>query len=613
MKTLRIAGLAGLASLGAHAQFAAPLAVQQSVDPVVVTASRGTNPATTMRDAVVITREDLDAAGPLSLAEVLQRRAGIELRATGGPGQPQTLFIRGAGTAQTLVLVDGMRLGSATVGTTSIEHIPLEMIERIEVVKGPMSSLYGPEAIGGVVQIFTRGKGVPHFFVTTSYGTDSDKRISAGISTADDVNKLTLSAGVRSVDARSATNPRNFFYNADRDPYDNAFFNLRASHRLWQGETLELEAFTTRSRTHFDNGPGDANERNDQAISGVKVSSSTEFTPGWTSKLTLGQGRDRLAIRAEFPNSIETRQDQATWLNEFKTPRGSIVAGLETLRQEVVSDDTANPFTQTRRDINSGFVGATEVWDGHRFEASARRDEDDQFGSRNTGSVSYGWDWPSVARLSGTYAKGFRAPTFFDLYGPSFEGFYVPNPNLQPEHSKSYEITLRSDPAAAAQWRLTAFDHRFENLIVYSFEQSTVLNVASARVRGLEAALEWRVWETRVRAALTAQRPRDDATGKRLQGRAQRYGTLDATRDFGSWTAGIGLLASADRFDSTNESPESRLGGYAVVDARLRYAIDKRWSVELTATNLFDRRYESAVGYDAPRRAVMLALRFESF
>ena len=609
MKTLHIAGLAGLASLGAHAQVA-PLELQQSLDAIVVSASRGLNPMTTLREAVVITREDLDAAGPLSLGEVLQRRAGIELRATGGAGQPQTLFIRGAGTAQTLVLVDGMRVGSATVGTTSIEHIPLEMIERIEVVKGPMSSLYGPEAIGGVVQIFTRGKSVPHFFAATSIGSDSDRRISAGIATADETSKFSIAAGARSVDARSATNPRSFFYNPDRDPYENAFFNLRASHRLWQGETLELEAFITRSRTHFDNGPGD--DRTDQAISAVKLSSSSEFFPGWMSRFTIGQGRDRLAIRATTPNSIETQQDQASWVNEFATPRGAYVLGLETVRQRVVSDDTANPFTRTSRDTNSAFIGVNESLAGQRVEASARRDDDDQFGTRTTGSLSYGLDWPKVLRISGTYARGFRAPTFFDLYGPTFEG-YTPNPALEPERSKSYELAVKSDPAAALQWRLTAFDHRFDNLIVYSFVEATVKNVAKARARGVEAELEGRFFEARIRAALTVQRPRDDTTGLRLQGRAQRYASLDATRGFGSWTAGVSLLASGARFDSTNEAPASRLGGYAVLDARLRYAIDKRWSVELTVANLADRKYESAVGYDAPRRTAMLSLRFESF
>jgi vitamin B12 transporter len=109
------------------------------------------------------------------------------------------------------------------------------------------------------------------------------------------------------------------------------------------------------------------------------------------------------------------------------------------------------------------------------------------------------------------------------------------------------------------------------------------------------------------------QRPRDETTGLRLQGRAQSYGSIDATRNFGQWTAGLTVLASGERFDSTNEAAASRLGGYAVVDARLRYAFDKRWSAELSATNIGDRHYESAVGYDAPRRSVMLSVRFEAY
>ena len=195
MKQMPIAGLFSLAALGAQAQVAPFVSVSRSFEPVVVTASRALTADTTLRDATVITRDDLDASGALSLAEVLQRRAGVEVRATGGPGQPQGLFIRGAGTAQTLVLIDGMRAGSATVGTTSIENIPIEMIERIEVVKGPMSSLYGSEAMGGVVQIFTRGKAVPHLFASSSYGSDNDRRAAAGITTVEGGTSVSLSLG----------------------------------------------------------------------------------------------------------------------------------------------------------------------------------------------------------------------------------------------------------------------------------------------------------------------------------------------------------------------------------------------------------------------------------
>ncbi len=140
-----------------------------------------------------------------------------------------------------------------------------------------------------------------------------------------------------------------------------------------------------------------------------------------------------------------------------------------------------------------------------------------------------------------------------------------------------------------------------------------MLNVARGRVRGIEASLEGEWRGTRLRAALTAQRPRDEDTGKRLQGRAERLGSLQLSRRFGSWTATVGAVGSGSRFDSTDESPASRLPGYAVVDARLRYAIGKQWAVEVAAANLGDRRYEGAVGYDAPRRSVLLSVKFEAF
>jgi vitamin B12 transporter len=611
MKSVTIAGLASLASLGVQAQTQDLPTLQHSLDPVVVTATRALSPASTLRDAIVITREDLEAAGPLSLAEVLQRRAGLEFRATGGPGQPQTLFIRGAGGAQTLVLVDGLRVGSATVGTTSIENIPLEMIERVEVVKGPLSSLYGPEAMGGVIQIFTRGKGVPHLFASAAYGSEKDRRASAGLTTVDGGTSLSIATGVRAIDAASATNPRAFGFNPDRDPYSNAFATVSASQKLWTGETLALEAFTSRGRTHFDAGPA-TDDRNDQTISGAKLTSSANFAEWWSSRISIGQGRDRLVISGSFPSAIETRQDQASWIHEFTIPLGNVIAGAETVRQKVSSDDSTQ-FTRNKRDTNSAFVGLNESFAGQRLEASVRRDEDPQFGKRNTGSASYGVEYPGLARLSATYARGFRVPTFFDLYG-TFPG-YTPNPTLQPERSKTFEYTAKSDAKAALQWRVTAFDNRFENLLVFTFDgfAGRVINAARARSRGVETAFEAEWLAARWRASFTAQRPRDEDTGKRLQGRSDRYGTIDVSRAFGNWTAGLALVASGPRYDSTNEASDSRLPGYALVDARLRYALAKGWTAELAATNLGDVKRERAVGYDAPRRQLLLSLRFDAF
>jgi vitamin B12 transporter len=600
------AGLLGVVGLAAQAQVPPNLPVSRTLDPVVVTATRALSPQTTLRDATVITREELDAAGPLSLGELLERYAGVELRATGGPGQPQGLFIRGAGTAQTLVLVDGMRVGSATIGSTAIEHIPLELIERIEIVKGPLSSLWGSEAMGGVVQIFTRGKSVPHLFTNLNLGTDRDRRVAAGITTIEKGTAAVLTMGYREVDAPSATTDRvPFCHDPDRDPYDNAYANLRVAHRLWQGENIVFETFGSRGRTRFD-GCG-TDDRNEQVIAGARLTSSAAFARDWLSRLAIAEGLDRLEIFGGFPDRFETRQDQVSWINEVTLPLGTLVGGLETVRQRVES--AATPFAQNERKTDSLFVAVTETWREQRLEASWRRDDDDAFGKRDTGSVGAGIDLGGY-RLAATYGRGFRAPTFYDLYGPTSD-FYQPNPNLKPERNVSTEVSLKSPANARVAWRVTAYDNQIEDLIAYVFP--TVVNVNQARIRGVEANAETTQWNIRWRGALTLQRPENDVTGARLQGRAESFGSLTASRTWGNWTAWATLHASGDRYDSPNEDPASRLGGYATVDARLVYKWPRQWAVELAAVNLTDKRYETSVGYEGTRRGVMLSVRFEAF
>ena len=609
MKPLPIAGLAGLAALGAQAQ-ALPANPARPTEPIVVTANRGLIPMPTLRDTVVITRDDIEAAGALSLGELLERRAGVELRATGGPGQPQGIFIRGAGSSHTLFLVDGLRIGSATVGTTSIENIPLELIERVEVVKGPLSSLYGPDALGGVVQVFTRGRDVPHLFGTAAIGTDSDARLSGGFATVDGATRVAIAAGARKVDAPSATTERvPFCHDPDDDPYENAFANLRASHRMWQGELITLEAFYSRGRAEFDGcgSPGAPKDRNDQTLAGARFSSSSQLTRDWVTRFTAGQGRDKLEVQGAFPSRFETRQNQFSWINDVAIPGGTFLAGWEMLQQKVQADAA---FATNERETQSLFTSINQSWGGQRLEASYRWDDDDSFGQHNTGSVGYGLDWAGVGVLSATFARGFRAPTFFDLYGPASD-FYQPNPDLRPERNDSREISLAGLPIAGVRWKLTAFDNEIEDLI--TFVPPTVLNVKRARIRGVEVALDGEAWGWRWSAAVTGQRPRDEDTGYRLQGRAETFGTVQASRRFGAWTAGLAFRGSGDRFDSTNEAPASRLGGYGVVDARVAYRVDKFWRVEVAASNLFDRKYETSVGYEGRRRGVLLSVRFDAF
>ena len=610
MNTKPLAGIAAAMALGAHAQQAPTLAFQ-SLDAMVVTATRSPQRAAdALRDVQVITREEIDRAAPASLAELLQREALVELRGTGGAGQPAGLFLRGANAGQTLVLVDGLRVGSATVGTTSIENIPLDLIERIEVVKGPLSSLYGPDAIGGVVQIFTRASATPRLFASGAYGTDSDGRLATGFTAIEGAATVSFAAGGRTVDAPSATNERAYCHDPDRDPYDNAFANLKVVGRLAPGETLAFTGFASRGRADFDGCPDAqgrfANDRNVQMLAGANLVSSMHYQPWWVSRITVGQGRDELEIEGGTVARFETRQDQASWVHEFTLPAGTALAGFEMLRQKVISD---TPFSQTERETKSAWAALSESWQAWRLEASFRRDEDDQFGARDTGALSLGLQWPGLGLVTYTEGRGFRAPTFFDLYAPASD-FYVPNPDLRPEESEGREVSWRSEPMGGWRLRATAFDNRIEDMITYVYP--TMQNVRRARIRGIEAAVEGRAWGLAWRGSMASQDPRDEDTGFMLQGRARRFGRLEASWATGDWTVSGGVTASSERYDSADESPATRLPGYAIADATVRYAIDRSWSMEVVASNLFDHRYEHAVGYDAPRRAVLLNFRFET-
>ena len=618
MKKLPLAGLLGLAALGAKAQ-GVPLKTFSFAEPIVVTATRELAPLTpTLRDTIVITREELEDSGALSLPEVLQRLGNVELRSNGGAGQPVGIFVRGASPTQTLVLIDGLRAGSATAGTTALEHIPLELVERIEIVKGPMSSLYGSDAMGGVIQVFTRGRDVPHLFGSAAYGSNNDRRLSAGVSTIDGNASASLSFGARKVDPPSATNAlAGFFFSSDRDPYENAFVNARAAYKLFTGETVALDAFATRSTTHYDGGSGTQDDRNNETVEGVKLSSSNNFTGAWSSKLAIGTARDKLVYHGSFEGFFETRQDQASWIHEVKTQAGSVVAGYEEVHQQVkpatTTDESGTEFTEYTRDkrrTRSIFASYNEGWQNNRLEANVRRDDIQELGGHNTGSVSYGYTWSPMLRFSLTGGRGFRAPTFNDLYAPAIFGG---NPALKPERSKSKEITLAGQ-LKPLDWRLTAFDTRYDDLILYDADVNQVVNVASARVRGVEAAIELAWLGLKWRGNATFQRPRDEVTGKRLPSRAEQFGSLDVSRDFaGAWNAGIHVTASGARYDSDDEDAATRLAGYAVVDARVRYRWQPHVTVELSATNLADHHYQGALGYDAPRRGVMLNVRFDAF
>lgn len=581
-------------------------AAAASLPSVVVTATRTPRPVgEVIADMRVIDAETIARAGALSFTELLQMHGGVEINSTGGPGQPSGLFLRGTNTAHVLLLVDGMRINSSTAGSNALEHLPLAQIERIEILRGPASSLYGADAIGGVIQVFT--KQGPRTQASLGAGRWGTREASLGLGRTFGATRLSLQAAAQRTKAFSATNEANTFsFNPDDDGYRNVNLGLSAEHDLATGHTLALRALTARGTTHFDNGPG-SDDLNRQRLSTLAVESRNQLTSGWRSLLRLARGADHSRSSGSFAGYFDTDQDQATWQNDLAALGGEIVAGLEA-RREKVSSSTA--YTQTSRDHWALFGGYNARLGDQLVEASLRHDDDSQFGGHGSGKLGWGWHLTPEWRVSASAGTAFKAPSFNDLYFPESFGFHG-NPDLRPERSRSGELAARYD-GSATRAGLVLFENRIRDLIAVDPTFTTVINVNRARIRGLTLDGAWRDGPWRLRGELTHQQAEDAETGKRLVRRAQEFGSASVDYTQGPWRAGVELAASGERFGTLANTEASRMGGYTLVHLSAGWNLTPEWTLSARLNNAFDKHYELAQGYNTPRRNLFVSLAYSA-
>jgi vitamin B12 transporter len=581
--------------------------VYQGSETVVTAGRLEQRLADSLRSVVVVTARDIEASGQLSLAQVLQQYGGVETATSGGIGSATSIFLRGSNSSHALVLVDGVRVGSATLGTTAIENIPLGQIERIEIVSGPASGLYGSDAIGGVIQIFTRsGSRSPGGSVVAGYGTWNTRSLRAQLAGSEGETSYSLAAGYHETDGYNATRPTISFdrYNPDDDGYRNTNVSAKLSHRFGDRHEIGAAVLHSDGRTGFDNGPA-TDDRTEQTLSTVSVFSRNRLAERWESLVRLARGRDDSESVGAFPDRFRTDQDQALWQNTFRLDGQSIVAGLEYLGQKV---DATTAYDANKRTVRSAFAGYVGEFGSHALEANIRRDDNSQFGSPTTGSIAYGFQVAQGARLRAAYGQGFHAPSFNDLYYPGFG-----NPDLKPERSRSGEVGLQVD-RASQRFTATAFDNRIEDLIVFFYDPATQVfgpaNLAKARIRGMELAWDGRIADVRLRAKGTFQDPQSEDTGKQLPRRARQFGSVLASRGFGAWTVGAEVVASSHRFETADEAPASRMAGYAIANLTLSWALARQWQADLRWNNVTDKDYEQVQGYRTPGSNVFLSLRW---
>jgi vitamin B12 transporter len=584
------------------------------LDPIIVTATRIAEPADqALASVTVITREDIERLQPHSVAELLTGLAGISIANTGGLGKVTSVFVRGTEADETLVLIDGIRVGSVSTGTTAYEQLPIDQIERIEIVRGPRSSLYGSDAIGGVIQIFTRqgngGDGNVTPSLSVSGGTYATWSGQGGLSGGNEHAWYSVSvAGVHTNGFPTCRAGAPMFASCPTNPPpgDDGFWDTsgsaRGGYRFDNGLQLSADWLRAYGVTEYAGSFVDSSKVTQQILGGTIRLPAFGI---WTSSITGGQSQDDSNdyLNGVYVERYNTRRNSVSWQNQFSlSSTQQIIAGLDYVQDRLDSD---TPYPVTSHEDTGVFGQYQGSFGPAEFQGSVRYDHDEQFGHHYTGSGAVGYNILPTLKLTASYGTGFEAPTFNDLYFP----FYG-NPDLKPVTSRSFEVGV-SGRVSSLAWSLSGYETHVDDLIAYDAKTFAPANIGRSLIRGLEGTIggSWQAWRSQL--ALTLLDPRDRTPGDDdtiLPRRAEQTARWDIDRQVERYSFGGTWFESGRRFDDLANTQS--LGGFSTIDLRGGYQVCHAWLMQLQLSNLLNKHYETAQFYNQPSRAFYITLRY---
>ena len=566
--------------------------VAESTPTLVVTATRTPVPEDQVLAAmIVIDQEQVERAQVTDVAELLRFEAGLDLGRTGGPGAQTSIFTRGGESNHTLVLIDGVRVNPATSGGAALQHISPHMIERIEVVRGPRSTLYGSDAIAGVINVITRQPREPQANVFTRLGGNNTRDVGANFGFADDEKGLSLGVSQARTDGIEARVGDTF-----DSGYENTTIHGRGHVRIGDEVTARLRFWNangTVGYSGFGNVELDQDFQNQTAALTVDLQAHRH----WLSSLTVSRGEDDLRQnQANFLgqfDEIQTVRPAIDWhniVNIGQANRFSFGAGAQ---REDVEALSFGSVIEEERDIFSAFMQNETHLGRHHLLLAVNYSDYEGFDEQVNGNFEYGFDLFAGTRLVASAATGFRAPDATDRFG--FGG----NPDLEPEEAENFELGLRQSLGAYQIVDLRAFYSEVEDLISVEFDPGTgsfvAVNVDKYRNRGVE--LSWQLdsanWHARLSGIL--QEPEDATDNTQLLRRAEKSITAAIQRSLGPAWLGIDVLGADKRPDFG-----TTLGGYALVNLGAGIKLNSKFAIHGRVENLLDKDYRTAAGFNQP-------------
>jgi len=574
-------------------------------DEVIVTAKGNQTISNTLHTAHVFTQEDIELAQVKDLPQLLDSLPGVSVRDSGGRGSVTGVFVRGTSNSQSIVLIDGVRVGSATLGAASLNSYPVETVERIEVLKGPFSGLYGADAVGGVIQIFTKKGGSDNNgSVSATIGSDSLNEFDAAFSMGDERNSLHIAAHSEETDGIDRTSITSGG-NGDIDGYEETAFSLGARVSFGESTVANLSILATDNTVEFDDTFGsDFARRTENKTLSSALSFDTRLTESLLWKTTLGVNKDEAETFSTFGSQFETNRDSlGTEFSLTLSPESTFTFGADYYEEDI---ESSNNFPVDERDNKGVFAQYVGNFDKFGIATSLRYDDNSAYGTNTNGSISLSYAFNENLRFIASYGTAFDAPSFNFLYFPFFG-----NPDILPEESESAELSLVGNHQNL-NWRLSAYKTDVENL--FSFDPATFLaaNIGEAELEGVEAEInvQWSDWNLSLNADVLSAT--NQVTRVELDDRAERTIALSASRDFGKLSLRFDVKAESNRFDLGG----TELSGYGLFDVSAIYAFNDKLSIAANVDNVFDKDYtvnliSASERYNTEGRQAKLRVRYQ--
>ena len=575
-------------------------AFAEEQSPIIVTATRTAQTADdSLASVTVITEKDIQQSQSKSLPELLNQVAGIDFANNGGYGKESSMYFRGTNPSHVLVLIDGVKIGSATSGKISSQYLPLSHIERIEIVRGARSSLYGSEAVGGVIQIFTRqGKDKTTTNASIGFGSDNTRSASAGISGGSKKTKYNINVEYFNTDGfhiRDGKNP-------DNDGFENSSASIGASHSFSKDTKLSLSVLHAEGKNEYDGSTSTSTYHSDFLQQTIAAKLTTNATKTWEMIFGINQARDESDEFKDnvFTDKYNTERNSIIWQNNITINEENILTlGLDYLDDKI---DSSRTFSKTSRD-NTGLYAQYQLYgENNDFLIGLRNDDNEAFGNNATGNVSWANNLSKDLRIRASYGTAFKAPTFNQLYHPT-----VGDPSILPEESDNIELGIEGK-LNKGKWEINLYQNKITNLIEYNFGTSKFENISKAEINGLEAIIASTVANWDIKASLSLLDPKNSDTDKYLRRRSTQIINLSLDKQFGNFHLGADLTGKNRRFH--NASNTNRLSGYGIVNLRASYSFNEKWKLNAKIDNLFDKEYETIDSYNMPELSAFVSIQY---